>query len=131
MTDTAAITVEGFVPITRVHKGELVESELYVEFFAHTRALAIGEGWSSKRQRLKKVDLYAIEPFDTTTGRAFRLVRSRQAVERDPDGVTHYCVLIAGGQSSCDCKGFFAAETRQMECKHLAAVRWLVNEGHL
>lgn len=131
---TATEPVEAFIPIRRVKDGEVVEVELFVAWCPEGQTLAIGEGWSERHQRFKALDGYQVAELTTAErGRLFRVNRSRAAVEKDPERITHYSVLVgpAPGADWCDCRGHESARTREMDCKHTVSLRWLLSEGHL
>jgi hypothetical protein len=133
VTDTIA-AVEAFIPIRRVRDGRVVEGELFVAWCPETETLAVGEGWQQRRQRFDRLDGYLVVGFEAQLpGRAFRLNRSSHAIEKDPDRVTHYSVLVGEtpADDRCDCRGHEAARARGLDCKHTTSVRWLVQEGHL
>lgn len=130
----ATAPVEAFIPIRRVRNGRPVEGELFVAWCPDMGTLAVGEGWLERRQRFRTLAGYLVVGFEAQVpGRAFRLCRSSHDIDRDPERVRHYSLLIGDTreQDACDCRGMAAAETRQMRCKHVEAIRWLIQEGHL
>ena len=135
MTDTteAPDPVIDFVPVERVRDGKPVTVELLVRFqpaFGPLPArLSVGADWSERRQEFRRYDAYDVEPCPSALGRAFRLVRAPEAVEKDPDHEPEYWVLIAGKDTRCDCKGFAATERAGRTCKHVAALTHLLTIG--
>jgi hypothetical protein len=138
VTDTteAPDPVIDFVPVERVRDGKPVTEELLVRFqpaFGPLPAcLSIGAEWSERRQEFRRYDAYDVESCPSALGRAFRLVRAPEAVEKDPDHEPEYWVLIAGPKDThCQCKGFQAVELKDRVCKHVTVLRWLISEKHI
>jgi|GEM_PF-5504522 len=92
--------------------------------------LFIFSEWSTRKSGWRQQDKYSLEESPTgMKGRAFMLYRSAEAVAKDLEG-DHYCsVFIARNRQDhiCECKGY----TPRGYCKHVAAVRWAIECGHL
>ena len=123
--------VEDFVPINRIRAGRAFVEELMYALVDDR--LTIRSEWSERIQDFRRADEYTVGEFSPDVpGRGFRLDRSAEAIERDPDGVTHYSVLVPEmGVPVCDCRGAISKETVGGVCKHAAIVRHLVVSGHL
>ena len=124
--------------VARTRDGKPVREDLAFEFVPAAAdgpaLLLIATGWLKRAARFKKQDLYAVRPMEAGWGgRAFRLDRSPDVVQADPDRVTHYSCLVAAdpGEDLCDCKGQAGCERRLQACKHLEVLRHLVGEGRI
>ncbi len=87
--------------------------------------------WSERKRAWRTRDVYAVEEIPTgIDGRAFRLHRHPDAIaDEGPDADRCYGVLVHrnGQDHLCDCKGF----ARTGRCKHIEALRGLIDDGHL
>lgn len=134
---TAEVVCEE-IPIRRVRKGGVVAGTILIRFDGGPFAtLGIGEGWVRKRKTgepgFERYDVYDVRRLETDLpGRAFSLRRDPSAV-KGPEDDEAYAALVADDRpmSVCSCRGFAAAETRGLACKHLVALTHLVETGRL
>lgn len=126
-------TEREIVPIERTKDGLPVTEDLELEFAPETAGgpalLLICTGWLKRAMRFKRQDLYELRRnYTDWNGRSYTLTRSPDAVAADPDGVTHYDVFVGPSPADdlCDCRGHAGCEQRGQQCKHLVALRHLV-----
>jgi hypothetical protein len=136
--DVIAEPLTEFVPVARVKDGRAATEELTVTFRPADgpvpAVLTIAGEWRPTKGTFARWAEYRVRPIPSDLpGRAFRLDRDAEAVARDPDGETFYHVLISDepGGLTCDCKGFAAAQTRGLVCRHVAALNHLIASGAL
>lgn len=116
----------------RIRKGQPAAKELHVSYQDDGRSLPslyLYSDWSNKKGDFRTRDRYDVEEIPSGMGRAFLLHRTPAAVAADPDHVERYGVLVAMNPQDhlCECRGFAA----HGYCKHISAVRELIDAGHL
>ena len=91
-------------------------------------------GWSTRKADFCEKNVYTVEEIPTgMDGRAFLLHRDEEAVAKDiaagREQEARYGVLIArnGQDDLCECRGF----TAHGRCKHVSAMRGLIEGGHI
>jgi hypothetical protein len=93
--------------------------------------LILFSDWSERQGDWRRRDLYQIEEIPAgIDGRAFLLHRAPAAIARDgPHADSRYGVFVHrnGQDQLCECKGF----ARYGRCKHVDALRRLIEDGHL
>jgi hypothetical protein len=125
--------VSSLVPVARVRQGRPAAGEIRVTFRddgGGLPALYLFSDWSAGGGDYRTRDRYDLEEIPVgMDGRGFLLHRDDQAVADDPDGVERYGVFIArnGQDHLCECRGHAA----HGHCKHVDALRFLVEGGHL
>lgn len=119
-----------FVPITRIREGRRVVAELMVslDWPNGLTRLTIGDDWSIRQQDFRRLVTFALVEDEPGV---WRLVRDSESVDRDPDGITHYNVRLDGRATVCDCRGGYATERANHQCKHAVAMLAVQKEGLL
>lgn len=118
----------------RVRAGEPVGREIIASLQDNGSPLPVlilFSDWSERKRDWRTRDLYEVEEIPTgIDGRAFLLHRDSAAIAKDgPDADDRYGVFVHrnGQDHLCECIGF----ARHGRCKHVDALRRLIEDGHL
>jgi hypothetical protein len=117
-----------FIPVSRTHPdGELVESCLMVSWCAPD--LTIGAEWGTAGKGANPMSSYEVEETEADwTGRIFRLTRDPLDVARSEDKAADYSVYVGPLRMDCNCASYLSDG---QPCRHVNALRYLLQEGYL
>ena len=99
--------------------------------------LQIYTDWKTRLKRWGVHTRYKVqefEPVPSTIGRAFFLWRHNDDIASDPHSPPRYSILIDAmnlNRDSCDCRGFYMSGKTGHPCKHVYAMRALVESRRL